>query len=448
MSVLRNWANSRAFFGGVTVALLATAAIWCFVSRRQVAHRVVSESMAPHLYGPHSRFVCDDCRFAFACGVEGHDLTASPVCPNCGHIISGQAMMATPGDVISVISWEVPLEHPQRWETVLFQHADDMHQLAVKRIVGLPGEQVAIDRGDLVVDGTCPARTLDQFCDTAILVYDDRYRLKQQGQPPRWQRTRTDSDWRIAPQTLLYESATPGSEPGRPELLADSADVDWITYQHYDCSPDSRQRWSESSINDYLAYNQHLATRRHYVTDLMLRCRVSISGEGWMACRIRHGKGVVVAKISPAAGRIALWTSTGPVEPEAKLTPPLTGGLREVLVEMAVYDHQAVVALNGTTVIAARLDASAVRVKPASQPISISAHAATVGVEGTQILRDVYYLDPSGANPSWSLPRRLGPEEYFLLGDNPAVSIDSRHYFEDRPVQRKWLRGKALKVDR
>ncbi|MFN8556257.1 MAG: signal peptidase I [Dehalococcoidia bacterium] len=36
--------------------------------------------------------------------------------------------------------------------------------------------------------------------------------------------------------------------------------------------------------------------------------------------------------------------------------------------------------------------------------------------------------------------RRLGPDEYYLVGDNRAVSIDSRHF---GPVDRRALVGRA-----
>lgn len=50
------------------------------------------------------------------------------------------------------------LRQPRRWEVVVFQSPDDPTQLCVKRVVGLPGETVLLDRRGLVIDGvtTCP----------------------------------------------------------------------------------------------------------------------------------------------------------------------------------------------------------------------------------------------------------------------------------------------------
>ena len=47
---------------------------------------------------------------------------------------------------------------PERWDVVVFR--DALGRLTLKRVVGLPGEHVAICNGDLVVDGRTPYRSL------------------------------------------------------------------------------------------------------------------------------------------------------------------------------------------------------------------------------------------------------------------------------------------------
>jgi len=53
------------------------------------------------------------------------------------------------------------------------------------------------------------------------------------------------------------------------------------------------------------------------------------------------------------------------------------------------------------------------------------------------------YFQPETLGGPASLPITLGPEEYFLLGDNSPRSYDSRYW---GPVQREKIRGKAIRI--
>ena len=437
------------FFGGIGIALLGIAVLvgWYLQGWQPLRHRIISASMAPHFYGPHVSVICNDCEFPFACNMEAGACRVQPVCPNCGYTATSPTVTATWGDSISIVPWTMPRAEPQRWETVLYQHSANARELAVKRVVGLPGEQVAIHAGDLFVNGVRPERTLNQFRDSAILIYDGRYYPQRTDAPARWKPLQNKSHWHITPGKLLFKPTTTSSEPTWSELIADNGSIDWITYKHVDSSPDAIRGESEASIDDYLPYNQHLPARCHYVTDLMLRCYIKFSGNGWLACSLNHGDNVVLAQISLATRKIILVTPTGPVESEIDLRHQIGDETQVTLLEMAVYDRQAVVALNGITSHAVRLDDLTCKNPTSAQSLRLSAHAATIRITAFQILRDVYYLDPGGANQPWTLPRRLGPEEYFLLGDNPSISHDSRHHFDTWPVQRKLLHGKVLKIN-
>jgi hypothetical protein len=67
-----------------------------------------------------------------------------------------------------------------------------------------------------------------------------------------------------------------------------------------------------------------------------------------------------------------------------------------------------------------------------------------------RILRDLYYTDDGsfavGAQPGSAAPGApvsLGPDDYFLLGDNSAASTDSRHF---GPIKASQLLGHPLAV--
>jgi signal peptidase I len=59
---------------------------------------------------------------------------------------------------------------PRRWETVVLRSPDDPQMLCVKRVVGLPGETIEIDRGEVLVDGTVARKNLDVLRDVYYLA--------------------------------------------------------------------------------------------------------------------------------------------------------------------------------------------------------------------------------------------------------------------------------------
>jgi hypothetical protein len=60
--------------------------------------------------------------------------------------------------------------------------------------------------------------------------------------------------------------------------------------------------------------------------------------------------------------------------------------------------------------------------------IMVAARAGEVEIEQLRVWRDVHWLDPNLTDETWSVSRKLAEDEFFLLGDNPAVSKDSRHW--------------------
>ena len=81
--------------------------------------------------------------------------------------------------------------------------------------------------------------------------------------------------------------------------------------------------------------------------------------------------------------------------------------------------------------------------QPTGQPFSIGAIGGPVRVSQWSIARDIYYLPAPGKSDVE--PRTLGPTEYWLLGDNSAVSADSRTWPADVHITRDSLVGKILR---
>ena len=57
--------------------------------------------------------------------------------------------------------------------------------------------------------------------------------------------------------------------------------------------------------------------------------------------------------------------------------------------------------------------------------LSVGASGGSVRLESPQVYRDVYYLGPGGAT-QWEAPQAVAASQWFVLGDNVPVSLDSR----------------------
>jgi signal peptidase I len=149
--------------------------------------RVASGSMAPTLLGPHLRLTCPDCGFPFAFGSEFIADEFTTVCPNCGCRDQDiDLATAHAGQRVWIDKYAYLVSHPNRWDLIALHPPDDDSRLVVKRVVGLPGETVAIRDGDICIDGNLVRKPLNVMREMAVLVHNERFRTTDDELPPRW----------------------------------------------------------------------------------------------------------------------------------------------------------------------------------------------------------------------------------------------------------------------
>src|SRR5579872_3427238 len=153
-------------------------------------------SMAPCLVGHHRRAVCPSCRFPFA--VEGSSTSIKTVCPNCGK--GGIAVDKLPrndGDHLLVHRGIFEFRRPRRWEVAVFRNPNKPTQAYVKRIIGLPGESLRIEEGDVFVSGEIQAKSYATQRGIRVPVYDHDYRppADEPDWRPRWVVENGDRQW-------------------------------------------------------------------------------------------------------------------------------------------------------------------------------------------------------------------------------------------------------------
>ena len=136
--------------------------------------------MAPHFFGKHQCTVCLGCEIQIVSAVDA-SMNTSIVCPNCGLTCSTENKFSTrPADQVSIDLEQLP----ERWQVIGFQRSND-DQASIKRVIGLPGETVWFEDGNVFVrakdDQTQDDQTKllkknwAQQKATRILVHDNRF---------------------------------------------------------------------------------------------------------------------------------------------------------------------------------------------------------------------------------------------------------------------------------
>jgi signal peptidase I len=477
MLVLRNklvWAAS-------ILALVAAAKLW-FVQGIFRPVRIAGASMAETLRGAHCQLDCGDCGFRCRYDAERPPAEDRVVCPNCGYVNRDlHAAVSLPGQRVLIDRLGYRFHLPRRWDLIAFRSDGDPNYLEVKRVVGLPGERIAIRRGDVYVDGRIASKTLPQFRDTAVLVYDSGFEPRRtSGLPARWRAT-ADSSWTRIPGGFYRRSA---SQRG--------TEADWLTYHHWRCFASPLPRTDEYAVLDNYGYNQDESRQLHRVGDLMLVAHLRLADEdatggGSVTLRGYDGRTWSVAVLEFPVRRASLYRGSACVT-SAPLPPAAYA--RDVLLEFALFDRQVILSVDGRVVIAWQDDGDAdagsanrtaertarlprpsqsvmnlglgtetpqpgtsaaprlddtTEMPASSQPFGIAADGLCLVIRRLQVFRDVHYLDPRGLGRDWCVTTPLGSDEVLVLGDNVPVSRDSRHR-EQPGVPTERILGPVLRI--
>jgi hypothetical protein len=472
-------------------------------------YMISTGSMAPALLGYHKRVVCPTCRTEFPFGVaydtddpadadQDDPRRQKAACPQCGQagILVGD-VPRNHGDQILVFKQTYLLRDPRRWEVIVFRNPAEPTEAFVKRVVGLPGETVQIVDGDVVINGELCRKSWSDQRELRILVHEHR------ADAPR-----VHAHWVAELPELEGRPAWEAEGNGFRLSAANAADVAWVNYAHwirrggqhqtsvtlaqwpaeiqpqsvppaglkYDklahrlscvgalpervrdrlCELSSRPDFQEAvydlyeqshiaPVNDFYAYNSADQQQTPVVVrDLMWSGRVRVaSGQGEFRVELSTGPQDFATVFDFARGEVRLHANER-AEPVA--TGSLPAGLRrgEALVEMSLFDQQVVVAVDGAPVLEPFLFRTLPESRTTRHPARFGARGLDVEVDEIRLYRDVYYTAQL-ARHGVSRPHRLGPDEFFVLGDNSPVSHDSRRW-ENAPVPRSHLVGKPFVV--
>jgi signal peptidase I len=264
---------------------------------------------------------------------------------------------------------------------VAFDTADGS-KLAVKRVIGLPGEQVAIRGGEVYLNGQLWQKTLPEHRQLSMLV-------------------------------MTRDAQSVSSTDGQDTFA-------WQT-----CVP---------TVTDVDHYNPAVNRPAFDVSDVRVVAGVWPAEGATFACRLHDGWQAWRIELDGPTGAVKLFqgdhvVATGQVSPTAG-----TGYSWEA----AVVDRQVFVRVNDEVIVQHGFAASQGPPSFKRPRVAFGAQGGKVRLTEISVYRDIYWLDPVGLSGRWESNRPLAAGEYFVLGDNVPVSTDSRHF---GAVKREQLRG-------
>jgi signal peptidase I len=414
---------------------------WC-LEGFPVLLRISGGSMAETLVGPHRRVICGDCGFPLVCGSDFPASDYRAVCPNCGYAGNDvRDWPPLPGDSVLVHRSMFDVRRPRRWEVVALRNPERPREVAVKRVAGLPGETVEIRDGHVYVNGVLVRKTLDEQRATGVLVHDARYAPhRAPAPPPRWRPDREGSHWTVDG-AAFYHGESPGKDA-----------IDWLTYHHARRVPGRPDEVDEGPVLNESGYNQGRPQRVETlrpVPELRLEFRLlHASGKGSLWVRATDGQEEFRLRIDVADWRYELFRSghpmgvSGYLRPRAGATPRSPGSI-----EVSLICQQLIVAFDHRPEVVYPYESARAAGRTDARPFAIGVEeAANVTLADAKIFRDVVYSSQTGGANRLANPCKLTIIEYFVLGDNEAISSDSRMWPSGPGVAESALVGKPFLV--
>ena len=307
-------------------------------------------SMAPSLQGQHIDLECEQCQYRYRVGSSGEassgDNMIATHCPICQYRTDLDRRnkpdhVSNNGDRILVNKFIYDFGEPERFDVIVFKYPNQAKQNYIKRLIGLPGDNLLIENGDIfLMDGDDdkgwtrriarkPAakirQTLIEVDDTDFIGHDLTGRLVQW--PYRWNQYRGTTNWRA------------DDSSGKVEWKAEpSEDPAWLQYRNIGPLP---SMWSMIKsgvlpsgldgppetlppgrlISDYMAYNDGVYKRSggrseglHWVGDVGLEAEFSLgAGAGELLLDTVEGGAHFICRIDASTGNATLECSSDEV---------------------------------------------------------------------------------------------------------------------------------------
>ena len=485
-----------------TVESLLVAVLLALMFRafESEAFIIPTGSMAPSLNGQHYDLECDNCQLRYHTGTavpDGSsnfrdDKTHCPVCRFPTQLSLNRSEhpdhVSNNGDRILVNKFIYDFSEPERFDVIVFKNPRNGKQNYIKRLIGLPGDNLAIENGDIYLfdkNGDSwekriarkPSATLKHV----LQVVDDTHHIGQYlekiGWPLRWQDFTGGDDWKVS-----------SHDAWEWPVYQVDGESNWLRYRHFQ---PHKSEWptiakgngnlpkrmqgelpSGVLISDQYAYNDlyidqqnrnqpAFQTRNvgyHWVGDIGLECELDIgSGGGEFALDIVEGGVHYICTIDTATGVAKLSTKTetesvvqfvdadSNVVAEPSATTSIGSGKHRLMLFNA--DDQLHLWVDGSLV---EFDAATYtrddvplpyfsETDPGdAEPLGIVSKGASLTVERLKVVRDLYY---TSATQDFNIANESGMSDpakiySFLRSPDEWQEDDAKEYFMARKDQK------------
>lgn len=276
-----------------TVESIIVAFILAFLFRAFVAEAFVipTGSMAPTLMGAHKDIYCEYCgqqyqasassEFDSNTGALREVVTIASTCSTCRGLNAydfrnNRNHASFDGDRILVSKFDYVFSRPKRWDVFVFKFPTEARMNYIKRLVGLPGETLLIDEGDVYTrtkdspEWTIARKPPNKIRAMRQIVSDTNYQadvLIEQGWPSLWQPSPGERGWTVAQDKENWSAK-----------LSNAPSTQWLRYYHKFLDDASWRNilsgqslpdidpYASQLVTDYLAYNSsyHWNRKRLY----------------------------------------------------------------------------------------------------------------------------------------------------------------------------------------
>jgi signal peptidase I len=299
------------------------------------------------------------------------------------------------------------MRDPERFEIVVFKHPLERSRVMVKRLVGMPGEDLRIQHGDLWTrpDEREPWRILRRPPAVQAAMWRA---LRPDPRGREWNVVR-GKGWLVEPDALRARG------DGAARFRESSGPI----------RNDPLDGYPPALLGELAPHYRPAGT--HTVGDLRLTGELTaLAGTTAVAFELTEGQRlyelVLPGPAAPAdaTARIRVRDSKAGTERVENGSPVRLEAGETVDFAVENLDDRLALELDGELLVATEIEPS----ERQDASLTVTVTGAGADLEELEVARDIYYLPAREHGTSWEV--EIGPESYVMLGDNTHDSADSR----------------------